>query len=230
MKLNSFKIIVTTLFISLLFIQCADDDDNGNVIDVPSCNDGVQNGEEQEIDCGGSVCAPCASGIDFSGTFVQEDIMGRPGISTVFGATASFKDLYNLRTITDRNQNPDFQTIFENQLQVYYNQYTEALGTTIAYQENILGLDALEFTSLLAYLDALQVAPNGPTTYFDGTNALTGRSLNDDVIDISLTLIFGGMTGTRFDGNSGTPQLISDGVDSGDRDFGMEFPYLELPL
>ncbi len=41
--------------------------------------------------------------------------------------------------------------------------------------------------------------------------------------------MFGGMNGTRFDGNNGTPQLTSDGVDAGDRDFTLGFPYLENP-
>ena len=81
----------------------------------------------------------------------------------------------------------------------------------------------------MAQFDALQVAPNAPTTYFDGTNALTGRNLQDDVIDISLILIFGGsdIMNLNFDGDPvGEPLLITDGVDAGDRDFSLPFPYL----
>jgi len=29
---------------------------------IPTCNDGVQNGDETGVDCGGSLCAPCQSG------------------------------------------------------------------------------------------------------------------------------------------------------------------------
>ena len=58
---------------------------------------------------------------------------------------------------------------------------------------------------------------------------LTGRNLSDDVIDISLILLFGGNSGARFDGNNGTPQLTSDGVGLGDRVFRTSFPYLEDP-
>ena len=44
------------------------------------------------------------------------------------------------------------------------------------------------------------------------------------------------MSGTRFDGSDtngdgipDTPQLTSDGVDAGDRDFSLPFPYMESP-
>ena len=46
----------------------------------------------------------------------------------------------------------------------------------------------------------------------------------------TLTLMFGGADGTRFDGNNGTPQLTTDAVGPGDRDFTLPFPYLEVPL
>ena len=34
----------------------------GAVAPMPTCNDGVQNGDETGVDCGGSSCAPCQSG------------------------------------------------------------------------------------------------------------------------------------------------------------------------
>lgn len=36
-----------------------DDDDNGGGGDTPSCDDGIQNGDETGVDCGGSQCLPC---------------------------------------------------------------------------------------------------------------------------------------------------------------------------
>ncbi|MFT4802594.1 MAG: hypothetical protein ACI93N_002374, partial [Flavobacteriaceae bacterium] len=56
------------------------------------------------------------------------------------------------------------------------------------------------------------------------------RYLSDDVMDQTLTLMFGGTNGTRFDGNNDTPQLTTDAVGPGDRDFTLSFPYLEAPL
>lgn len=40
----------------LFFVQCVDDDDNGNVIEQATCDDGIQNGDEEGIDCGEVVC------------------------------------------------------------------------------------------------------------------------------------------------------------------------------
>ncbi|NND63842.1 MAG: DUF4331 family protein [Flavobacteriaceae bacterium] len=226
MKLYSLKFIMLAICTSLLFVQCADDDDNGNVIEQANCDDGIMNGDEEGVDCGGS-CEPCVGNLDFSGTFMQEDIMGRPGVNTVFSGSDNVKNDFNSSIVSDR---ASFQPTFEATLEAYHDVYGDALGVELDYETNILGLDAPTFTTVLAQFDALQVAPEGTTTYFDGTNALTGRTLGDDVIDISLTLMFGGTTGTRFDGNNGTPQLTSDGVGPGDRDFTLPFPYMESPV
>ncbi len=228
MKIYKFKLVCIAICATLLFVQC-DDDENGNVIVQETCDDGIQNGDEEGIDCGGSACEPCIDEIDFSGTYVQEDIMGRPGVNTVFSGADNVKNMFNTSLVSDRMS---FQATFEETLEDYHDVYGDALGITIDYETNILGLDAPTFTTVLAQFDALQVAPNGQTTYYDpGTGVvLTGRTLADDVIDISLTLMFGGTSGTRFDGNNGTPQLTSDGVDSGDRDFTLPFPYLETPI
>ncbi len=232
MRNYNIKFIVLAICTSLLFVQCVDDDDNGNVIAQDLCSDGIQNGDEEGIDCGGSECEPCIAGaIDFTGVFLQEDVVGRPGVNTVFSGTADVKNAFNIAIVARRNDTilypSKFQKTFEETLEAYHDVYGDALGVEIDYERNILGLDAMVFTSVLAHFDALQVSPDAPTTYFDGTNLLTGRNLGDDVIDVSLTLMFGGMSGTRFDGNNDTPQLTSDGVDVGDRDLTLPFPYME---
>lgn len=88
------------------------------------------------------------------------------------------------------------------------------------------------FTTVLSEYDALQVAPNAPTTYLDADENIffTGRSLSDDVMDITLKLIFGGVNGNRFDGSNDTPQLTTDAIGPGNRDFSLSFPYLEPAL
>ncbi|MFT5890052.1 MAG: hypothetical protein ACI9Y7_000140, partial [Dokdonia sp.] len=105
----------------------------------------------------------------------------------------------------------------------------------VQYETNILGLDAPTLTTILTS-DVLQVAPNNPTSYFDGTNVLTGRTLTDDVIDISLILFFGGQNGDRFNGQDldgdGTPDLpilVTDGVSAAGETPSNSFPYLEAP-
>ncbi|WP_366125121.1 DUF4331 family protein [uncultured Winogradskyella sp.] len=87
---------------------------------------------------------------------------------------------------------------------------------------NALGLDAPTFTGLLA-TDVLTVSLDGTTTFFDGTNVLTGRTLADDVISVELLLIFGGEDGTE------NPGLSNDNVDANDKAFLTSFPYLASP-
>jgi hypothetical protein len=70
----------------------------------------------------------------------------------------------------------------------------------------------------------LNVKTSGKTTFFDGTNVLTGRDLGDDVIDTELLLIFGGATGAS------NPTLTKDNVNSNDKAFLTTFPYLAAPF
>ncbi|MEM1337997.1 MAG: DUF4856 domain-containing protein [Bacteroidota bacterium] len=44
-----------------------------------TCDDGMQNGDEEGVDCGGSSCAPCTTGVEIPDTYVFE----RDGASTV---------------------------------------------------------------------------------------------------------------------------------------------------
>ncbi|XLS27983.1 DUF4331 family protein [Flavobacteriaceae bacterium M23B6Z8] len=146
---------------------------------------------------------------DFSGTFVQEDQMGRPAINTVF-VSSDNKDTFN--ETTPSAMSAAFQSAFQSRLLALNGNYTT----------NALGQDAATFTGLLA-TDVLNVATSGTTTFFDGTNVLTGRTLSDDVIDVELLLIFGGPDGTA------NPGLTSDNVDANDKTYLSSFPYLATP-
>ncbi|WP_340202586.1 DUF4331 family protein [Ascidiimonas sp. W6] len=163
-----------------VFASCSNDDDNN----------GMENPE-------------------FSGTYAQEDQMGRPAINTVFVSSA-MKDNFNVTT--PAAMNAAFQASFQSRL--------TALNP--AYTTNALGQDAATFTGLLA-TDVLGVATTGTTTFFDGTNVLTGRTLSDDVIDVELLLIFGGSDGMA------NPGLTSDNVDANDKTYSASFPYLASP-
>ena len=156
---------------------------------------------------------PTPQAPDFSGTYAQNDQMGRPAVNTVFVSSSS-KDMFNTTIPTD--QNAAFQSMFE----------TNLTGLSPAYanpgDQNALGLDAPTFTGLLA-TDVLNVSLDGTTTFFDGTNVLTGRALADDVISVELLLIFGGEDGTE------NPSLSDDHVDANDKPFLTSFPYLASP-
>lgn len=138
------------------------------------------------------------------------DQMGRPAINTVF-VDAPAKDSFN-NTIPSQMASL-FGTKFKNRLQ--------ALNGG-AYTTNALGLTADQFSGLLV-TDVLNVSTTGKTTFFDGTNVLTGRALNDDVINTELLLIFGGPMGTS------NPTLTNDHVDANDKAFLTSFPYLASP-
>lgn len=219
--------MILTIIFSFISLSCSNDDD---VIVLPvlctdatdTDNDGLTDCEENTgVDDPNTVLVP--NGIsdpndandpnpqtpDFSGTFVQEDQMGRPAINTVF-VDMMDKDAFN--TTVPSQQGANFQAQFENKL----------LALNPDYTTNALGFSATDFTTALS-IDVLTVSLVGTTTFFDGTNVLTGRALTDDVISTELLLIFGGPDGTE------KPGLTDDNVDSNDKPFLSSFPYLASP-
>jgi hypothetical protein len=189
--MKSIKILFTAALVSAFALSCSSDDDNAT---IPVITGG-----------GTTTTAP-----DFTGTFAQEDQMGRPAINTVFVSDGN-KDAFN--TTIPSNQNAAYQSNFQ----------TKLLALNTNYTTNALGQDAPTFTGLLA-TDVLGVSKTGVTTFFDGMNVLTGRALADDVINTELLLIFGGPMGAD------NPGLTNDNVDSNDKAFLSSFPYLASPF
>ena len=142
-------------------------------------------------------------------TYVLEDQMARPAINTVFVESGN-KDDFN-ETVPSQ-MGASFGSAFQSRL----------LALNPGYTNNALGQDAAAFTGLLA-TDVLNVSLTGTTTFFDGTNVLTGRTLSDDVISVELLLIFGGPDGTA------NPGLSDDHVDGNDKEFLSTFPYMASP-
>jgi Domain of unknown function (DUF4331) len=153
---------------------------------------------------------PTATLPDFSGSFATKDQMARPAINTVF-VPAAMKDVFN--TTVPSKMGGVFNSTFIAGLKGLSPAYAKA------GDKNALGLDAATFASVLS-TDVLSVATNKPTTFYDGTNVLTGRRLADDVITVELLLIFGG---EDFKEN---PSLSDDHVDANDKPFSNTFPYL----
>ena len=150
---------------------------------------------------------------DFSGTFQQADQMGRPAVNTVF-VSSDKKDNFNITPPSQ--QGAAYKAAFEAGLKGLSPAYAKA------GDKNALGLDAAGFAGVLA-TDVLSVSTTGKTTFFDGTNVLTGRALADDVITVELLLIFGG---EDFKEN---PTLSDDNVSKNDKEFLTSFPYLAKP-
>ncbi len=150
---------------------------------------------------------------DFSGTYLQRDQMARPAINTVF-VDAADKNTFN--TTPPSAQGAAFQSKFQAKL----NGLNAFAGG--AYTTNLLTFTDVQFTTALA-TDVLTVDLDGVTSFFNGTQVLTGRALNDDVITTELILIFGGPTG------GDNPALTDDNVDQNDKAFDVAFPYVASP-
>jgi hypothetical protein len=164
------------------------------------------------------VITDMSSELDFSGTYIQEDQMARPAINTVF-VNSGMKDAFN--TTVPSQMGAMYQEAFQTKLETLSPAYDPENPS----DANALGLTAAQFTGVLA-TDVLTVSLDNPTTFFDGTNVLTGRALADDVIDVELILIFGGEMGLS---NPENPGLVSDNVSSNDKEFSTSFPYLASP-
>lgn len=139
----------------------------------------------------------------------QADQVGRPAINTVF-IPASGKDSFNMTT---PSQMP---SIFTNDMK------TSLMTLNPGYTTNLLGLTADQFIGVLS-TDVLNASTKGVTSFYNGTQVLTGRTLSDDVIDVELILLFGGPDG------SANPALTSDHVNGNDKTFLTSFPYEANP-
>jgi len=194
MKINFIKKTIALLVLSVVLVSCSSNDNDDNSVITPDPD-------------------PVATGPDFSGTYAQTDHMGRPAVGTVF-ASSGTKDTFNVTIPSE--QGAKYQSMFQANL--------EALSPAYGNEgdANALGLDAAAFTGLLA-TDVLGVSLDGTTTFFDGTNVLTGRALADDVITVELLLIFGGEDFTE------NPTLSDDNVSANDKEFSTSFPYLASP-
>jgi hypothetical protein len=141
--------------------------------------------------------------------YEQMDQVGRPAINTVF-IPASGKDSFNTTIPTQ------MPSLFTNDMT------TSLLTLNPGYTTNLLGLTAQEFIGVLS-TDELNASTTGVTSFYNGTQVLTGRALSDDVIDVELTLLFGGPDGSQ------NPGLTSDHVDANDKAFSSSFPYEASP-
>lgn len=65
-------------FILLIGVSCSNDEDS-DVLAEANCSDGIQNGDETGIDCGGSACTPCETAVTPPATYSFE----RGGSNTV---------------------------------------------------------------------------------------------------------------------------------------------------
>ena len=63
MKKQVLKFLLAIASVTFV-VSCASDDDP---VSSSTCTDGIQNGDETGVDCGGSSCQPCAANTTLSG-------------------------------------------------------------------------------------------------------------------------------------------------------------------
>lgn len=162
-------------------------------------------------------------------TYITIDQMGRPGINTVFNffADGSVKNNFNLTTPEGGNATPSF---FEGTLDLLQ----EYIGLDSDTYTNVLGLDNTTTATVLS-TDVLTSNLDFPSSYGPSDlnnivpfeNVLNGRRLSDDIIDVTLILIFAGNDLSTL--NATQLGLIGDNVSENDVDFSTTFPYLASP-
>ena len=131
------------------------------------------------------------------------DRMGRPAIATVL--------------IPDGSEDDFNRTAPADDVATWSDDVTDALLA-------LSGLDGSPYTSEQATALATQVLLPDVLTIDPSSSAgfLNGRGLADDVIDLELTIVTGGLFG-------GSAVLTSDCVDANDEAFSPTFPYLAGP-
>jgi hypothetical protein len=81
------KTLFTFLFsiATLAAVVSCSSDDSGNSVSAASCSDGIQNGNETGVDCGGSACQPCLENI-LNGEFSNEVTLDETVVYELTGA------------------------------------------------------------------------------------------------------------------------------------------------
>lgn len=181
-------------------------------------------------------------------TYAMADQMGRPAINTIFNYSSSKvnstdpKDMYNtayLPTNGAATYAAQFKGIFDA-LQSYigldpgaYRNIFSAVPGAEAFGTNTGLGQALS-------VDVLNCNKDFPTTYGPSdlsnpipfANVLNGRKLEDDVIDVTLLLTFGGVFVDPNDPAQQNPLvagLQTDFINANDVPFSDTFPYLAAP-
>lgn len=122
------------LTLGLLFTVSCDDDDNGGMTgeEMPTCSDGIMNGDETGVDCGGTVCAPCEDGMEMGRRAELFVTNNSNGDITKYSITGD--SLVTYRTASDAAEG------------IYYNKEDDLL---VQASRSSLQLEAFKETSMI---------------------------------------------------------------------------------
>ncbi len=165
----------------------------------------------------------CTTGVKSGNVYIQRDRLANPVVNEVFATVANNRHKINDEATPDKdflelkNDINDFMTNVAGRSQATANVVTSVLVPDTMKANLTQGGVA----SYLGY------ETNGAT---GGT--FGGRALTDDVVDISLGIVFGTTVSALglapADGNQ-IPTLTSDNVGAGGKHFIGTFPYLGAP-
>jgi hypothetical protein len=168
-------------------------------------------------------CASSSSSNPGTKVYTQFDRLANPAINEVFATVAN-----------NRHQTNDLDRPIDDPSELATDVQSFMVGTAGRSQA------ITDVVKAVVVPDTMVVDLNqpGPAAYLGvQTNGATGgkfggRALTDDVVDISLGVIFGNTVpalGLAPDDGKEIPTLISDHVDASDKHFTGTFPFLGAP-
>ncbi len=168
----------------------------------------------------GLAAMPGCGGDDGPRVYRQFDRLARPVVNEVFATVAN-----NRHKIND--EIPPTQDVNEirNDIQTFM---TQAAGRSQAITDVVKAV-------LVPDMMKADLSKPAPAAYLgvETANAFGGRKLTDDVVDISLGVVFGTTVsdlGLAAADNRHITALTSDNVGAGGKNFANAFPYLGAPL
>ncbi len=168
--------------------------------------------------CGGS----SGSGSFLTRHWTQVDRLGRPAVNEVFATVAN-----NRHAVNNMDSPKDDSTQLANDIQTFM---TTAAGRSQATTDVVKAV--LVPDVLIADLSKTTPAYLGVETGGATGGTFGGRALGDDIVDISLGVIFGNTVSALSlapDDGKEIPALTSDHVDASGKHFSNTFPYLGPP-
>jgi|SRR5579871_1588895 len=159
-----------------------------------------------------------------NGQYKQIDRLARPAVNELFATVAN-----NRHQVNDEDSPPNDVNELKNDIDSFLTSPANRSPQTRAVIESILVPDMLKAD--LSKMD--KAAYLGTETGGATGGKFGGRALSDDVIDISLGIVFGNTIsalGLAPDDGNEIPTLTTDNVGPGGKHFLSSFPYLGNPL
>ena len=157
------------------------------------------------------------------GSYVQVDRLSRPVINEVFATVAN-----NRHKVNDEDGPSNDKNELANDIQSFMTSAAGRSQATIDVVKAVVVPDVLK----------VDLSQSGPAAYLGvETGGATGgkfggRKLTDDVVDVSLGIVFGNTVsalGLAPDDGKESPTFTTDNVDASGKHFLSSFPYLGNP-